>query len=584
MDLKTGIRLQGGKYRIERTLGRGSFGITYLAVTRFTTTGTLGQMEVEAKVALKEFFMSDINSRGRDGSSVEGSGGSICADYRRKFRREAENLAKLTHPNIIRVFDVFDENGTSYYAMEFIDGGSLDEYIAHCGRLSESDAVGLVRGVGRALEYMHTHRMLHLDVKPKNVMRRGDGHPYLIDFGLSKQYDANGEPESSTTLGLGTPGYAPLEQAHYRQDGTFPATLDVYALGATLFKILTGQRPPEATSVLNDGFPKDALSSCRVSGQTVVALEKAMAPIRKQRYATVGEFLGALPEIEEDPDSKEDDGMDESIKIIDSDGGGTSKSDDKKPEAAPFAMWRDRNWFTNIFTLLCLVHIVVLFPAVGVDLLKDELSVKAYLVVIAYLLLCLHGTLRILRNRKKGWYLPFLFVPVAEFLCNFFNDDFLSISSFACINYGLMSLTLLIRKNGVSAFKKLGQTAPGDDAMENFSIWKSRNWFTNVFSILLWLIVIYGVFGSIIYYFSHCGHRYGAILGTLIGIGYSHYLLFKNYRMGHVITPLCILAGALFEFRPDNYPIYLFMALGYILEFLTFLIRKHGHSALSLMK
>lgn len=584
MELKPGTRLQGGQYSIERTLGQGSFGITYLAVTRFTTTGALGQMEVEAKVALKEFFMSEINSRGRDGNTVEGSGGSICTDYRRKFRREAENLAKLTHPNIIRVFDVFDENGTSYYAMEYIDGGSLDEYIGRRGRLSEGEAVELIRGVGLALEYMHTHRMLHLDVKPKNVMRRGDGHPYLIDFGLSKQYDANGEPESSTTIGFGTPGYAPLEQAHYRQDGTFPATLDVYALGATLFKMLTGQRPPEALILLNDGFPKDALLSCRVSESTVAALEKAMAPIRKQRYATVGEFLGALPEVAEDSKPKEDDGMDESIKIIDSDGGETSESDDKKPEATSFAMWRDRNWFTNIFTLLCLVHIVVLFPAVGADLIKDELSVKAYLVVVAYLLLCLHGTLRILRNRKKGWYLPFLFVPVAEFLCNFFDDDFLGISSAACIDYGLMSLTLLIRKNGVSAFKKLGQTAPGDDAMEKFSIWKSRNWFTNVFSILLWLIVVYGVFGSIIYYFSHCGHRYGVISGTCIGLCYSHYLLFRNYKIGFIIIPLCIFAGACSEQRSVEYSFYWIMAIAHILQFLTFLIRKHGHSALSLMK
>lgn len=584
MDLKTGIRLRGGKYRIERTLGRGSFGITYLAVTRFTTTGALGQMEVEAKVAIKEFFMSDINSRGRDGSSVEGSGGGICADYRRKFRREAENLAKLTHPNIIRVFDVFDENGTSYYAMEFIDGGSLDEYIGHCGHLSESDAVGLVRGVGRALEYMHTHRMLHLDVKPKNVMRRGDGHPYLIDFGLSKQYDANGEPESSTTLGLGTPGYAPLEQAHYRQDGTFPATLDVYALGATLFKMLSGQRPPEATSVLNDGFPKDALLSCGVSGQTVVALEKAMAPIRKQRYATVGEFLGALPEVEEiDGDVIIDDVTclyGPPSEWYDD----TSKSDDKKPEATPFAMWRDRNWFTNIVIIYNIANMAMSIPLIGANIGEYMWSVVAYWVVCAYILLCLNGTLRILRNQKKGWNVPLLFMPVVGILCKILDESYLYALFEVGVVHVIMLLTLLIRKNGLSAFKSLGLPALADHKIEGFSIWESRNWVTNVFSMFVLSTVLVFICGMTLNMWSSHLSKYGAILGTLIGIGYSHYLLFKNYRMGHVITPLCILAGACFEQRSGIYHVYVFMAIAHILEFLTFLIRKHGHSALSLMK
>lgn len=91
---------------------------------------------------------------------------------------------------------------------------------------------------------MHSNKMLHLDLKPKNIMLDKDGKSYLIDFGLSKQYTETGEPESSTKVGAGTPGHAPIEQANYREGKGFPVTMDIYALGATMFKMLTGQRPP----------------------------------------------------------------------------------------------------------------------------------------------------------------------------------------------------------------------------------------------------------------------------------------------------------------------------------------------------
>lgn len=115
MKLNTGTYLNKGKYRIERVLGQGSFGITYLTTAKFSTTGNLGKMDVVAKVAIKEFFMSDINGRMEDGSTVEGSSGSIFTNYKKRFRKEAENLAKLSHSNIVKVFDVFDENNTTYY-------------------------------------------------------------------------------------------------------------------------------------------------------------------------------------------------------------------------------------------------------------------------------------------------------------------------------------------------------------------------------------------------------------------------------------------------------------------------------------
>ena len=309
MELKQGTLLQGGKYKIERTLGGGSFGITYLATARFITQGGLGAMEVETKVAIKEFFMHEVNVRDRDGRSVEGSSSSVFTNYRHRFRREAENLAKLRHPNIIRVYDVFDENGTTYYSMAYVEGTTLDEYIRQHHPLTEADAVAIFGRVCSALSSMHEQRMLHLDLKPKNIMRSMQGEVFMIDFGLSKQFGTNGEPESSTTIGAGTPGYAPIEQANPIKDGTFPATLDIYALGATMYKTLTGQRPPVATDVLNEGFPLEPLVQHRRSESLIKVIARCMSPMRKDRYQTVADLLRACPALafeDEKTEIKED--------------------------------------------------------------------------------------------------------------------------------------------------------------------------------------------------------------------------------------------------------------------------------------
>lgn len=294
VELKFGSKLQNGKYEIVKVLGSGNFGITYLATTKIAVNGQLGQMDVTVNVAIKEFYMKDLNNRTSDGSSVEGTHNTMVKNYRQKFRKEAENLAKLHHPNIVKVIEVFDENNTTYYVMEYVEGGTLDDYIKSKGRLTEEEALQCTLEIADALSYMHKNMMIHLDLKPKNIMRNSKGHLYLIDFGLSKQYDENGEPESSTSIGLGTPGYAPLEQASYKQDGTLPVTLDVYALGASLFKMLTGKTPPESSAILNDGLPLSSLQKVGISANTISIVEKAMAPIKKDRYQRVADLSKAI--------------------------------------------------------------------------------------------------------------------------------------------------------------------------------------------------------------------------------------------------------------------------------------------------
>lgn len=293
--LQPGNTLQGGKYRIEKVLGQGSFGITYLASYATTIEGALGKMAVDIKVAIKEFFMSEVNQRNEQTHGVEGSSSTIFTNYRIKFRKEAQNLASLHHPHIVQVTDVFDENNTTYYVMQYIEGMSLDSFIASKGHVSAEDTILIAAQIGQALSYMHQRHMLHLDLKPGNIMLDKQGQVHLIDFGLSKQYDSNGEPESSTSIGMGTPGYAPIEQANRMGQGKqFQATIDVYAFGATVYKMLTGHRPDDASVILNDGFPFGFLQQLGVQQNMINAVQRAMAPQRNARFQTVTEFVQAL--------------------------------------------------------------------------------------------------------------------------------------------------------------------------------------------------------------------------------------------------------------------------------------------------
>lgn len=289
-QLQPGTVIHGthNDYRIERVLGQGSFGITYVANVRLK--GRLGAIESAAMVAIKEFFLRDVSSRnGLRVFSVSDS--TLCSDYRRDFLREAQNLSRLDNDHIVKVLETIEENDTVYYVMEYLSGGNLDQHILSHGKLSCREALDIAIQIGEALKCMHAQHMLHLDLKPLNVMRGEDGHIVLIDFGLSKCFGADGQPESSTRIGQGTTGYAPIEQHSFKKADGFMPTLDIYALGATLFKMLTGSVPPEASVVLNEGLPVDELSSAGVPPAIMALVERAMQPLRRMRHQTVGEFV-----------------------------------------------------------------------------------------------------------------------------------------------------------------------------------------------------------------------------------------------------------------------------------------------------
>lgn len=289
--LPTNTLLQGGKYKIERVLGQGGFGITYLAT----------QVGLNRKVAIKEFFMREYCNRDTDTSHVTvGSEGSrdVVEKFRSKFVKEAQNIACLKHPHIISIHDVFEENGTAYYVMEYLDHGSLAELVKQRGRLSETDALSYIRQIADALRYIHARKMNHLDVKPGNILIDETDGAVLIDFGLSKRYDDEGNQTSTTPVGI-SHGYAPLEQYKKGGVGTFSPSTDIYSLGATLYRLVTGETPPDANDVNDEGLP--AFPSC-VPPSVAHAIEQAMQPRRKDRPQSVDAFLALL-----DADAKVDD-------------------------------------------------------------------------------------------------------------------------------------------------------------------------------------------------------------------------------------------------------------------------------------
>ena len=283
MQLPVGTRLLGGKYKIEKGLGQGGFGITYLA----EQTG-LGR-----KVAVKEFFMKEHCNRETTTSHVSvPSVGSreLVSRFRDKFMKEAGQIASFENPHIVRIIDVFEDNGTAYYVMEYLYGKNLEALVREQGALSEAVAVKYIRNIADALAEVHANSFLHLDVKPANVMLNKKGEAVLIDFGISKHYDDSGSQTSSALIGV-SEGYAPIEQYEAGALDNFTPATDIYALGATFYFLLTGKRPPKASDVMNDGLPE---FPSNISPALRSAVEKAMQSRRKDRPQSIMEFLDSL--------------------------------------------------------------------------------------------------------------------------------------------------------------------------------------------------------------------------------------------------------------------------------------------------
>lgn len=284
------IALQGGTelvsdYRIERVLGAGGFGITYLA----------DEIALGRSVTIKEYFPSDFAARANQGDAAPRSEG-CSGDYRwglDRFIEEAQTLAKFNHPNIVRVYRYFRANNTGYMVLHFEEGQSLKGWLKGLGRAPrQKELDGIVAPLLDALELIHKADFLHRDIAPDNIIIRKDGTPVLIDFGSARGEIASA---SKTVSALVKPGYSPYEQyaETSRQQGPWT---DIYALGSTLYHAITGKRPPDAPSrMVKDEYVSAgevALSAYRP--RFLKAIDKSLELPIESRPQSIAAWRGEL--------------------------------------------------------------------------------------------------------------------------------------------------------------------------------------------------------------------------------------------------------------------------------------------------
>ena len=283
--LTVGTLLKGGEYRVMRHIGSGGFGNTY----------EVEHTRLGKRMAMKEFFMRGINQR--EGTTVTVSVAENKPTFeqmREKFYKEAQRLARLEDLHIVSVNDFFEENGTVYYVMALIDGLSLAAVMKQQGKtFTEQEVRRILPQILAALRCVHRQSLFHLDIKPGNILQNADGHCWLIDFGASKQMSTAESQTLSTSTGLCyTPGYAPTEQISGNVKRIGPWT-DFYALGATVYHLLTGHVPPSPDDVFNDDaeafdFPSDISAGLR---EVIVWLMQPRPKDRPQSVDEIGERL-----------------------------------------------------------------------------------------------------------------------------------------------------------------------------------------------------------------------------------------------------------------------------------------------------
>lgn len=235
-------------YRIDAHLGSGGFGKTYLATN----------VEFDEQVAIKEFFMKDICYRKKDHVTVAVNSSSNQGQFEKQldvFKREARRVRRMNNAHIVQVHDLFEENGTAYFVMDYINGKSLGDQLEEFQQPFDSTWLmqSILPQMLDALEIVHHQQIWHLDIKPDNIMLDANGNATLIDFGASKQIDTNSsDPATVASVMLLTLPYAPseLRDGDYSRIGPWT---DIYSLGATLYKLATNQKPPQPTAIDVEG-------------------------------------------------------------------------------------------------------------------------------------------------------------------------------------------------------------------------------------------------------------------------------------------------------------------------------------------
>jgi len=277
-------------YVLERVLGQGGFGITYLA----------RDTNLDQPVAIKEFLPVEVATR-RSDATVRPRSDEQAERYRgglERFIREARILARFDHPNIVRVHSVFEQNGTAYMVMRFEEGENFAAMLERKRTLAEAELMRVLLPVLDGLELVHNAGFIHRDIKPDNIHIRADGSPVLLDFGSARH--ALGQARTVTILVA--PGYAPFEQYYSSGEDQGPWT-DIYGLGATCYRAIAGVPPMDAIArskgILGSTrellVPAAAMGSGRYAPQLLQAIDHALAFAEKDRPATIALWRRELP-------------------------------------------------------------------------------------------------------------------------------------------------------------------------------------------------------------------------------------------------------------------------------------------------
>lgn len=300
--LLPGTRLStNGRYVVGASIGNGGFAITYVAK----------DLLLGIKVAIKEFFPSGFVTRSHASGEKTVTAITNRSNFfeygKRRMLDEARTLARFAdEPCIVGVRDCFEENNTAYIVMEFIDGQTLESRLKQTGRMSVNDTIKLLRPVMGALQKVHGTGIIHRDISPSNIMVSGN-RTVLIDFGAARQF--SGEDVNTMTVFL-KHGYAPEEQ--YRSKGKQGPWTDIYALSATIYRCITGQKPEEATErVYADNTKRPGELGVAISTEQENAIMKGLAVKATDRYHDLSDFIQALTEQEKEnkdfiPDSEKE--------------------------------------------------------------------------------------------------------------------------------------------------------------------------------------------------------------------------------------------------------------------------------------
>ncbi|MBR5376689.1 MAG: YARHG domain-containing protein, partial [Lachnospiraceae bacterium] len=271
-----------GKYLVGNVMGEGGFGITYIGF----------DLNLEIRIAIKEFYPNGFVTRETNATSsvtnYTTSDNSQYVKWKESFVKEARSLAKFSNlPGIVHVRDFFQENNTAYIVMEYVEGETLKSYLkSHGGKIAAPEVIEMMRPVIRSLAKVHEAGIIHRDISPDNIMIEKAGALKLIDFGAARDFASEGEKSLSVML---KPGFAPEEQ--YRSKGDQGPWTDVYAMCATIYRCITGEKPPESMERMRqDTIKKPSAFGVSVSSAQEKAIMDGLAVFAEKRIRSMGEL------------------------------------------------------------------------------------------------------------------------------------------------------------------------------------------------------------------------------------------------------------------------------------------------------